>query len=92
MTRRAARTDENHAAIRDALREVGCIVQDTHALGGFCDLVVVTPGGRVLLLEVKSPGGTFTPDEVELILRLVNPCYRVAVSVEQAIQIVRGEG
>ena len=94
MTRRAARTDTTHAAIREALREVGCIVQDTHALGdGFPDLLVIEPNtGRVATLtlcEVKDMDGRFTPNAVKFILRLVDPCYRVLLSPEQAIGIFR---
>ena len=70
--RRAARTDANHAAIRDALRKAGASVVDTSSVGGgFPDLVV----GFVLcrpwavmrvnyLVEVKD--GTRRPSEREL--------------------------
>lgn len=58
------RTDNNHAEIRDALREVGAFVSDTHELGGgFPDLVVVRPDGYIFFVEVKSRGGRLTDDE-----------------------------
>ena len=62
--RRAARQDANHSAIVKALRDAGCTVRDTSAVGdGFPDLVVLTPtvmlgafqrGPRLLLVEVKD--------------------------------------
>lgn len=59
--RRAARTDANHAAIRDALRKAGASVADTSAVGsGFPDLVVGLRG-RNLLVEVKD--GSRKPSE-----------------------------
>ena len=52
--RRAARTDANHATIRDALRSVGCSVADTSAVGqGFPDLVIGFRGAT-MLIEVKD--------------------------------------
>jgi hypothetical protein len=62
--RRAARTDSNHAAIRDELRDMGFEVFDTHALGnGYPDLHV-SKNGWSALVEVKaSVKATLTPDE-----------------------------
>jgi len=61
--RRAARTDRNHAEIRDGLRRMGIKVIDTSRLGdGFVD-IVVCHGGRVYLMEIKMPGCKLTPDE-----------------------------
>lgn len=52
--RRAARTDGNHAEVRDGLRAMGWSVFDTSALGaGFPDLVVGARGLNVLL-ELKD--------------------------------------
>lgn len=56
--RRAARRDDNHAEVRDALRRIpGVSVADTASLGGgFPDLVVGFGGdwGANVLLEVKD--------------------------------------
>lgn len=56
MTRRAARVDRNHAAIRDALRRAGVLVRDCSRYGqGFPDLMClhrITQGVR--FLEVKD--------------------------------------
>jgi len=68
--RRAARTDANHAEIRDALRGVGASVFDTHFVGrGFPDIVVGFRGGNYLL-EIKDGNKPpsrqkLTPDERE---------------------------
>lgn len=58
MTYRRAKRDGNHAQIVAALRAAGCSVADCAAVGGgFPDLVVATPHGRTLLVEVKDPKG-----------------------------------
>lgn len=52
--RRAARTDTNHAQIVKALRDYGCKVFDTSAIGaGFPDLLIGIHG-RLGLVEVKG--------------------------------------
>jgi len=52
---RAKRTDANHAAVRDKLREVGYIVHDLANLGIPVDLGVQSPSGSIpLFLEVKD--------------------------------------
>lgn len=60
----AKRTDGNQAEIARALREVGCQVADTHTIGGgYPDLTVLAPGGRIVLLEVKTAKGKLTEQE-----------------------------
>ena len=96
--RRAARTDRNHAAIRDALREAGASVWDTSGVGGgFPDLVVghVSPtrGRENLLVEVKD--GKRKPSE----RRLTQQQYEFAEawrgqwclveSVDEALEVLR---
>lgn len=50
----AARTDDNHRAIVNALRRLGCSVHSTHAEGhGFPDLVVAMIG-TTYLAEIKD--------------------------------------
>jgi Holliday junction resolvase len=52
--RRRARTDANHAEIREALRACGWTVIDTSRAGsGFPDLVAAK-AGRIELIEVKD--------------------------------------
>ena len=55
--RRARRTDDNHAAIRDALRGVpGVYCQDVSAVAGLgFDLLCNVRGGPPVFLEVKRP-------------------------------------
>jgi len=64
---KAARTDANQALIVDALRKAGASVALTHRVGqGFPDIVVGCPDGRRnLLMEIKTAGGTLTPQERE---------------------------
>jgi len=87
---RAARTDNTHAAIRDGLREDGHTVFDAHCAGhGFPDLVVLTRITRTtLLIEVKTPGGEMTPDEIEFWLTWRGCKGGVAYSLAQARAIV----
>lgn len=55
MNRYVAKADANQKHIVAALRGIGAKVVPTHTVGqGFPDLVV-TYGGRTLLLEVKDP-------------------------------------
>jgi hypothetical protein len=55
--RYARRTDDNHAAIRDALGDVpGLYVQDVSALPGLgFDLLCNFRGGPPMFLEIKNP-------------------------------------
>ena len=64
---RAAKTDMNHAEIRDGLRALGVFVVDTHAAAkyvpGFPDLLAWTRKVGWQLLEVKTATGTLTDAE-----------------------------
>lgn len=61
--RRAAKTDNNHAHIRDQLRANGRAVWDCSKFGdGFPDLVVGYRGS-IFLMEVKSEDGQLTPKQ-----------------------------
>jgi hypothetical protein len=84
------RSDSNQQAIMDALRAVGCGVYDTHAIGhGFPDLVVATPEGRVIMIEVKSSvSAKYTPDEVNFQRDCPAIVYRI-ITPEQAVEVVR---
>lgn len=67
-TRYRCRTDLNHQAIANYLRKAGCLVFSLHTVGrGFPDLLVLIPGGRLALVEVKSPKGRLTPDQERFI-------------------------
>jgi hypothetical protein len=56
--RRAAKVDEGHAAVVSALRAAHVKVLSLAAVGKGCpDLLVGWRGGKLMLLEVKSPPG-----------------------------------
>lgn len=69
--RRAAKVDANQPAMFAQLRGAGLHVVDTSRLGhGFPDAVVSgynlrTDRIEALLVEIKTPRGTLTPDERE---------------------------
>ena len=93
--RHAARTDANHAEIRDALRAAGCSVADTGSAGdGFPDLVVGLRS-RNFLLEIKDgkkppSARKLTDDQVKF-----HGAWRgqvhVVTSVQEAIDVVFGD-
>jgi len=63
----AKRTDSNHAAIRDGLRQVygkDAVIDKSMCGYGVPDLMVTTPGGHTIWLELKMPGEKLTPDEL----------------------------
>jgi len=60
----AKRSDANQPEIVAALRAAGRYVIDLHEVGkGVPDLLVICTDGRLVLLEVKTPGGKLTKDE-----------------------------
>lgn len=66
--RRAARTDDNHAEIRDAYRNMGCSVLDTFQIGNGAPDMFVAIGGVTDGVEVKDgkkppSARRLTPDE-----------------------------
>ena len=68
--RRAARTDQNQAAIVAALRQVGCSVLPLHAVGKGCPDLLVAWGEDCLLIEVKDgdkppSARKLTPDQID---------------------------
>ena len=63
MPKYAARTDSNHAEIRQCFRDFGATVADTFTLGrGFPDMVV-GHDGQNYLIEVKAGKGQLTKAE-----------------------------
>lgn len=55
MVRGVARVDENQPAMVAFLRKCGCLVQVLSPIGHGCpDLLVGTPRGRLILIEVKD--------------------------------------
>ena len=66
MTHLHGRRDLPHKDVGKAFRAAGWFAFDTADLGGgFVDWLVCSPAGRVVLVEVKSPGGVLTDDEAK---------------------------
>jgi len=63
--RRAARTDLNQKMIVSALREAGATVQHLHGVGQGCPDIAVGHRSLTYLLEIKAPGGSLTPQQLE---------------------------
>jgi len=54
MSRRAAKVDDNHAAVVVALRKCGAFVQSLAATGNGCPDLLIGYQGKTLLLEIKD--------------------------------------
>lgn len=93
--RRAAKVDENHGEIRDALRKAGLNVEDTSGAGnGFPDLVVYWRR-QILFVEVKDgskppSARKLTPDQVKFHDRALahGVVVHVVTSVDEALALV----
>lgn len=89
--RRAARTDNNHADIRDGLRKVGYPVTDlSKSGGGVPDLLVQSKAidPIFVLLEIKSLGGKLTPAEVKFHLKHKRGPLHKVFSFENALLVM----
>lgn len=62
--RRAARTDKNHLQIVVAFRTLGAAVVSLASLGRGIPDLLVSVRGVTWLVEVKTPTGKETPDQV----------------------------
>ncbi len=90
MTRFAAKTDKEHATIRDSLREAGYRVWDCHKYGsGFPDLLV-GGGENFYLLEVKSKYGKLKPKEQDFFDLFTGHKVFIVKSLEDAIECLSG--
>ena len=88
------RTDANHVPIKNALRQAGFTVIDCAKYGdGFPDLVVITRSGRAVLVEVKTEtGAQVKKAQLNFMLQLVEPVYRIVTGEEQAIEVIQEMG
>ncbi len=92
--RRAAKKDDNHASVVQALRQVGAFVQDLGGVGQGCPDLLVGFRGAWHLLEVKDGSKVpsarrLTPAEVEFVVGLRNRApVHVVESPEQAVGVV----
>ena len=90
--RRAARTDDNHEAIVQALRQIGASVQSLATIGKGCpDLLVFSTFCGYLLLEIKDgskppSARKLTEDEKRWHNAWKGPVY-IVTSVEEALRI-----
>lgn len=91
--RRAAKKDDNHANVVDALRQIpGCTVQDLAAVGNGCPDLLVGFRGRNLCLEIKD--GSKPPSHRRLTPEQVVWHHEwrgqvvVVEDVEQAVRVV----
>ena len=82
------RRDNNHAEIRDGLRECGYFVIDLADVGnGVPDLLVIS-SCAMMLMEVKRPGENLT--EMERLFHATCPSKCVVVhTVEEAVMLMR---
>ena len=92
--RHRARTDGNHAEIRDLLRKLCPCVEDTSDVGrGFSDLVVKTSRGSIFMVEIKDGSlppsrRALTEHEEKFKLRWESS-YIVVTNEEEAIELSR---
>lgn len=87
--RRAAKVDANHAEIVAALRKIGCKVTSLAAMGGGVPDLLVYFRGRLMLIEVKRPGGgKLTPDQAKWHAEWAGALVFVVRSPEEAIAAV----
>ena len=90
--RRVAKKDDNHPEIVQALRQIGCTVQDLAVVGDGCPDLLVGYRGRNFVLEVKD--GEKVPSARKLTPEQVvwhhdwRGDARVVETVEQAIRAV----
>ena len=84
------RTDGNQAEIIGALELAGRRVQDLSRQGGGCpDLLVGTPSGRLVLLEVKMPGAVLNARELAWHLDWVGWPVFVVYDVAYALEVTK---
>lgn len=79
--------DANQAEIVKALESVGASVLDLADVGRGCPDLLVGYAGREWLIEVKTPTGKLTPDEVAF-ARDWHGAVHVAHSPEEALAVI----
>lgn len=84
MTRRARKTDSNHAAIRDGLRAAGADVTDLSGIGGGIPDLIVSMFGVRAWVDCKTANGKDTDAQRALWPKLPGAVF-VARSVEEAV-------
>ena len=94
MSRRAARVDANHAEVVQALRAIGCRVQDLSGVGDGCPDLLVGWRHRLCLLEVKDgdkppSARKLTPDQDKWHALWSGLPVRVVCSISEAVEAVQ---
>ena len=91
MVRRAARVDQNHAEVVDALRKAGCSVVSLAAIGKGCPDLLAARSGRTVLLEVKLPKGKLNDEQSDFHAAWLGEIATVR-SAEEAIAVMSRPG
>lgn len=89
--RRRAKVDKNQPEIVEALVKAGARVCHLHQLGQGVPDILVGYHGRLYLMELKSEGGTLTPDEKEWHDRWTTPVYTV-FGIIDALKVIGAVG
>jgi len=80
------RTDTNQEPIVSALEQVGCAILKLTQVGSGCpDLLVRTPQYDLVLMEIKTPKGQLSPQQV--IFHREWPVY-VVRNIDDAIKAI----
>lgn len=95
MSRYARRTDDNHAAVVDALRKAGAVVRSLAKVGDGCPDLLVGYRGRTLLLEVKDgskppSARRLTADEERFFDEWTGGPLAIVESPELAVDVLTG--
>jgi hypothetical protein len=85
--RRRGRVDTNHGEIVQALRGIGASVVSLAGVGSGCPDLAVGLRGETFLLEVKTPKGKMTIDEM-CFMTTWKGHYMIVRTVDQAIDAV----
>jgi Holliday junction resolvase len=85
--RKYGRVDTNHAEIVQALRGIGASVVSLASVGCGAPDLAVGLRGETFLLEVKTPKGKMTADEMRFMVEWKGH-YMIVRTVEQAIDAV----
>ena len=85
--RKHGRRDANHSEIVNALRGIGASVLDLADVGNGGPDIAVGLRGETFLLEIKTPQGKMTRDEMNFMAEWRGH-YMIVRNVEQAIDAV----
>lgn len=81
------KTDANHMTIINGLRSIGASVFSTHRVGkGFPDAVCGFRGENYLL-EIKTPEGDLTRDEIKFFDEWAGQVH-VVITIDDALEVI----